>query len=66
MCESPCAFDYASVTFNEADESVLVLTGRGPWCECRAVPRKSLRLKELETLLAVMRARCPSLGDIGQ
>ena len=41
----------------------LCITGRRPRCECfcRVVPRKSLRLKDLEHFLAVMRARHPSL-----
>ena len=58
-----CAFDYASVTFKESDGYVTVVTGRGPRCErfCRVVPRKSLRLKDSEHFLAVMRARYPSL-----
>ena len=43
-----CAFDHASVTFNEADETVTVSTGTGPRgaCLCRVVPRKGQRLKE--------------------
>ena len=58
-----CAFDYASVTFEESDGYVTVLTGRGPRCECfcRVVPRKGQRVKDLEHFLAVMRARYPSL-----
>ena len=58
-----CAFDYASVTVKESDGYVTVLTGRGPRCEClrRVVPRKGQRLKDLERILAVMRARHPSL-----
>ena len=58
-----CAFDYASVTFKESDGFVTVWAVRGPCCECfcRAVPRKGLRLKDLEHFLAVMRARYPCL-----
>ena len=58
-----CGFDYASVTFEESDGYVTVLTGRGPRCECfcRVVPRKGQRLKDLEHFLADMRARYPSL-----
>ena len=54
-----CAFDYVSVTFEESDGYVTVLTGRGPRCECfcRVVPRKGQRLKDLEHFLAVMRAK---------
>ena len=56
-----CAFDCASVTFKESDGNVTVLTGRGHRCECfcRVVPRKGQRLKDLEHVLAVMRARYP-------
>ena len=52
-----CAFDYASVTFEESDVAMLI--GRGPRCECfcRVVPRKGQSLKDLEHFLAVMRAR---------
>ena len=58
-----CAFDYESVTFKESDGYVTVLIGRGPRCEycCRVVPRKGQRLKDLEHVLAVMRARYPCL-----
>ena len=37
-----CAFDYANVTFKDANEFVSVLTGRGPRCEsfCRVVPQR--------------------------
>ena len=54
-----CAFDYASVTFKESDGYVTVLIFRGPRCErfCRVVPRKGQRLKDLQHLLAGMRAR---------
>ena len=63
-----CAFDCASVTFKKANEFVTVLTGRGPRCECfcRVVPRKGQRLNELDTFLAVMRARYPSPSEIRQ
>ena len=57
-----CAFDYAGVSsFKEANEFIVVLTGRGPRgeCFCRVVPRRGQRLKELETFLAVLRARYP-------
>ena len=63
-CEvESCAYDYPSVTFKESYGYVSVLTGRGPRCECfcRVVPRKGQRLKDLEQVLAVMRARCPCL-----
>ena len=58
-----CAFGYASVTFKESDGYVTVLTCRGPRCECfrRVVPRKGQRLKDLEHVFAVMRARYPPL-----
>ena len=58
-----CAFDYASATFKESDSHVTVLTGGGPRCEsfCRVIPRKGQRLKDLEHVLAVMRARYPCL-----
>ena len=54
-----CAFDYASVTFEESDGYVTVLTSRGPRCACfgRVVPRTGQRLTDLEHFLAVMRAR---------
>ena len=59
MYSESCAFDYASVTFKESDGYLTVLTGRGPRCECfcRVVPREGQRLKDLEHVLAVMRAR---------
>ena len=58
-----CAFHFASVTFKESDGYVTALTGRGHRCECfcRVVPRKGRRLKVLEHVLAVMRARYPCL-----
>ena len=57
-----CAFDYASVAFKAAAETVTVLTGRGPRgeCFCRVVPRKRQRLKELETFLSGMKEIYPS------
>ena len=59
-----CTFDYAGVSsFKEANEFATVLTSRGPRgeCFCRVAPRRGQRMKELETFLAVLRARDPSL-----
>ena len=58
-----CAFDYASDIFNHSDGYVTVLIDRGPRCGCfcRLDPRKDQRLKDLEHVLAVMRARYPSV-----
>ena len=58
-----CAFDHASVTFKEPDDYVTFFPVRGPRCECfcRVVPRRGQRLKDLEHVLAVMRARYPCL-----
>ena len=58
-----CALYYASVSFKEANEFVAVLASRRPRGErfYRVVPRRGQRLKELETFLAVLRAKYPSL-----
>ena len=63
MYSESCAFDFASVTFKDANECVTVLTSIGTRCEisCGVVPRKSQRLKELETSPAAIGARYPSL-----
>ena len=60
MYSESCAFDYASVTFNESDGYVTVLTGREDRVGNASVKlfhAKSQRLKGLAQFLAVMRAR---------
>ena len=54
-----CAFDYANVTFKDANDFVSVLTGRGPRCECfcRVVPQRGESHNE-EFLKHVLTAAC--------